>query len=81
MACPAPFNVAVTGEAPAIVNVTVPVGAPEAGATRATMAVNVTVWPVTAGFGEGVMPVVVAPLLTVCVVNALVDDVKLASPL
>ena len=81
MACPPPFSVAVTGEVPAIEKVTVPVGVVVAGETAATVTVNVTVWPVIAGSGEEVRPVVVAPLFTVWVVDALVEAVKLVSPL
>jgi hypothetical protein len=47
--------------------VTVPVGVPLPGATTATVAVNVTVWPKCDGFGEEVSVVVVAALLTVWV--------------
>jgi len=48
-------------------NVTEPVGVPVPGASVATVTLNVTVWPSVDGFGEEVIVVEVAALLTVCV--------------
>jgi hypothetical protein len=62
-------------------NVTVPVGVPAPGDTGATVAVNVTDWPKTAGFAEEVTLVVVAVWLTVWATTADVLAVKLVSPL
>ena len=47
--------------------ITEPVGTPVEGATRPTVAVNVTCWPVTAGLGDEVSVVVVAALATISV--------------
>ena len=46
-------------------NVTVPVGAPEAGAVTETVAVKVTDCPDTLGLADGASAVVVAPWFTV----------------
>ena len=51
-------------------NVTVPVGVPPPGATAVTVTLNVTVCPNVDGFGEEVIVVAVAALLTVCVRTA-----------
>jgi len=48
-------------------NVTVPAGVPPPGATAVTVTLNVTVCPNVDGFGEEVIVVAVAALLTVCV--------------
>ena len=61
-------------------NVTVPVGVPDAGAVTVTVAVNVTEPPKALGLSEEVTEVVVAPWLTVCVRPDEVDPVKLVSP-
>jgi len=47
-------------------NVTVPVGTPEAGATALTVELSVTVWPTVDGFGEEVKLVLEFPAFTVC---------------
>src|SRR5689334_16366082 len=46
-------------------NVTVPVGVPDPGATGATVAVKVTAWPVTAGLSDEARAIAVAARLTV----------------
>jgi hypothetical protein len=48
-------------------SVTEPVGVPPPGATATTVTLNVTVWPNVDGFGEDVIVVELAALLTVCV--------------
>ena len=48
------------------VKVTVPVGVPVAGATAATVAVNVTACPNTEGLGAEVTVVLLAALFTTC---------------
>ena len=45
-------------------NTTEPVGVPAPGATAATVAVKVTLWPKLEGFGEAVRAVVVDALFT-----------------
>lgn len=60
--------------------VTVPVGVPVAGEVALTVAVNVTLWPTTAGFAEGETEVVVSPVLTVWLNVELVLVLKLLSP-
>ena len=47
--------------------VTLPVTVPVPGATTVTVAVRVTDWPVTDGFGEAVSVVLVVMVLTTCV--------------
>jgi len=49
----------VASEALPSLNVTVPVGTPDAGGTGLTVAVNVTIWPVVDGLGVEVRLVVV----------------------
>src|SRR5438552_13201934 len=61
-------------------NVTVPVGAPEPGATAETVAVKVTAWPKAEGLLSEVTVVEVLAWLTVCVGNDPVLGLKLASP-
>ena len=48
-------------------NVTIPVGAPTAGAVTATVPVKVTFCPVVEGLISEVTPMVVLPLFTTCV--------------
>ena len=48
-------------------NVTVPVGVPEPGATALTVAVKFTDWPNTDGFTDEATAVAMPALLTVCV--------------
>src|SRR5438067_8227813 len=60
---------------------TVPVGVPTPGATAATVAVNVTLWPNTDGLADDVSVVVVLDWFTTCVSTALVLVVKFVSPL
>ena len=62
-------------------NATVPVGAPDPGATTLTVAVTVTDCPVTDGSTEDVSDVDVEAGVTVCVRIGDVDPVKLRSPL
>src|SRR5438552_1359068 len=60
---------------------TEPVGVPTPGATAATVAVNVTLWPNTDGLADDVSVVVVLDWFTTCVSTALVLVVKFVSPL
>ena len=62
-------------------NATVPVGAPDPGATTLTVAVTVTDCPVTEGFTDDATDVDVEAGLTVCVRIDDVEPVKLSSPL
>ncbi|MEU6084281.1 hypothetical protein [Streptomyces sp. NPDC047108] len=67
---------------PLMVKVTVPVGVPEPGATGATLAVKVTAWPDTDGFGDDETVVVLAVLPGRLVwVPVSADGKKLESPL
>jgi hypothetical protein len=59
---------------------TVPPGLPAPGATTATVAVNVTLWPKTDGLGDEARVVVVFALLTTCETAVLVLVLKLPSP-
>src|SRR2546427_649855 len=61
--------------------VTVPVGVPVPGAVAVTVAVNVTDWPETDGFGDETTALEVLALLTVWVRLAEVLVLKLPSPL
>ena len=74
--------VSVTGlpsaEAPSM-NCTVPVGTPLPVVSE-TVAVNVTCWLKTDGFGEEINAVDVLPLFTVNVVAVFVAGLKLLSP-
>src|SRR5437867_3571076 len=63
-----------------MVNATVPAGVPPAGATAATVAVNVTAWPNTDGLTEESTVVVESALLTVWMTAADVLLLKLLSP-
>src|SRR6185436_15181782 len=67
------------GELPSL-NVIVPLGVPAPGAVAVTVAVKVTVWPKTDGFGVEASVVAVLALFTVCVPLADVLALKLASP-
>ena len=58
--------------------VTDPVGIPEVDAM--TVPVNVTDWPVAAGFGDEFIEMLVLAIVTVCVIVAAVLGTKLASP-
>jgi hypothetical protein len=60
-------SAAVPSEVVPSFSVTVPMGVPPPGATAATVTLNVTVCPNVDGFGEEVIVVAVAVLLTVCV--------------
>src|SRR5580700_3328229 len=62
-------------------NATVPVGAPDPGATTLTVAAMATVCPVTDGFTEDTSDVTVEAGVTVCVRIGDVEPVKLRSPL
>ena len=82
VACP-PLSVTVASGVLPSRNVTVPVGVP---LVAVTVAVNVTLWPNTAGLAEETSAVAVAPGwlltgLTVCVSAAEVLVLKMASPL
>ena len=66
---------------PLALKVTVPVGVPAPGATAPTVAVKITGWPNTVGFGEETRVVVVLALLTVWVRLGEVLVLKLPSPL
>src|SRR2546427_709988 len=59
---------------------TVPVGVPTPGATAATVAVNVTLWPNTDGFADDVSVVVVLDWLTTCDTTELRSDERLVWP-
>jgi len=50
----------------------VPVGVPEPGAVMLKVAVKVTLWPLTEGFGELAKARVVLALFTTCVIVLLV---------
>jgi len=83
VATPALFRVPVPIAVPLFLKVTVPVGVPVAGATGATVAVNVTDWPDTLGLGElvsAVVEAVEAPWFTVWVSALDVDVTKFPSP-
>ena len=75
-----PASVPVPSVVAPSLNVTVPVGVPDAGDAAATVAVKVTDWPNTLGLAEDPSDVVVAPWFTVCVRPDEVDPVKLVSP-
>src|ERR1039457_6433421 len=60
---------------------TVPVRMPDAGAGARTLAVRVMFWPAPEGLADEVSTTPAAPTLTVCVRPAVVEPVKLASPL
>ena len=65
-AVPAPLRATFVGAPPSMVNATLPVGTPAPGATAATVAVNVTLWPnVDGDTGTAASVVVVFALLTV----------------
>jgi hypothetical protein len=81
VATPEPFTLFVACGVPSIVNVTVPVGTPDAGGAAATVAVKVTDCPNTEGFTEEVTLVVVLAWLTVCVKSGDVLPLKLLLPL
>ena len=65
---------------PPLVNETVPVGVPLPGLTAATVAVKVTVCPVTEGLTDDVRAVVVLAAFTVCVIGEDVEPVKTPAP-
>ena len=65
-----PLNVPVPTGLPPSRKVTVPVGVPVAGATGDTVAEKVTDWPKTEGFCDEVTAVVVFPLTTVTLAEA-----------
>ncbi len=77
-----PLSVPAPIELPPSKNVTVPVCVPAPGAIAETVAVNVTDWPNTEGFGDDVTAVVVLDLLTTCGLPASdpVLPLKFASP-
>ena len=55
-------------------HVTVPVGVPVAGATAITVAVKVTTSLEVEGLGDEIMAIVVAAIVTVCVMGAAADN-------
>src|ERR1700736_2802310 len=61
-------------------NATTPVGIAEELLQPATVAVRITFWPKTLGFGDPASVVVVAPLLTICETGPDVELEKLVSP-
>lgn len=61
-------------------NVTVPVGVPEPGAVALTMAVAVTDWPKTLGFGKTFTATDGTSRFTICVNGWDVFALKLLSP-
>jgi hypothetical protein len=80
VATPAPLSVAVPNVLVPSLNVTVPVGVPEAGLVAVTVAVNVTDWPKTDGLADEVRVVLLEAWLTFCVNAVDVLPVKLESP-
>jgi hypothetical protein len=79
VATPEPFRVPGPNVVAPSLNVTVPVGVPAPGATAVTVAVKVTDWPNTDGFGDAVSAVAVLAAPTVCVIAAEVLPLKLVS--
>src|ERR1700694_5514912 len=71
---------AVPSEMDPSANATTPVGITEELLKPATVAVRVTLWPKTLGFGDPASAVVVAPLLTICETGPDVEPEKLESP-
>ena len=61
-------------------NVTVPVGVPEPGGVALTMAVAVTDWPKTLGFGERFTVTVGTSKFTICENGEELFALKLLSP-
>ncbi len=80
VACPE-LSVFVPSDAAPSLKITVPVGVPAPGATALTVAVKVTDWPKTVGFGDEASVVTLSALLTVCVRVEETFVRKFASPL
>lgn len=82
VATPAAIAAFVQTGLPSMLNVTVPVGVPDPGATDETVAVNVTDWPVTDGFTDDATDVEVDAAFTTCPPASVpVDAFEFASPL
>jgi hypothetical protein len=75
VACP-PVNITGVAGPPSRLNDTLPVGV----VPPLTVAVNVTLWPYTVGSGAAATVVVVAALMTTCMIEVEVLAVKLPSP-
>ena len=82
VAIPAAIAAFVQTGLPSTLNVTVPVGVPDPGATDETVAVKVTDCPVTDGFTDDATAVEVDAAFTTCPPASVpVDPLEFASPL